>query len=97
MLSGCFASGRAGALYKIDGIMMKNVEILKKRRKTTTVKLKLGQKWVFQMDNFFKHTDRLVSKWLNNNTVSVLSGHHKPKENLGQSGKVVYEQGVLQN
>ena len=53
MLRGCFATGRTGALHKIDGIMrLENyVAILKQHLKTSVRKLKLGRKWVFQMDN----------------------------------------------
>ena len=55
MLWGCFAAGETGALHKIDGIMrMENyVDILK---------LKLGCKWIFQMDNDPKHTSKVVAK-----------------------------------
>ena len=43
----------------------KYVEILKQHLKTVR-KLKLGRKWVFQMDDP-KHTSKLVAKWLKNN------------------------------
>ena len=32
---------------------------------TSVRKLKLGSKWVFQMDNDPKHTSKVVAKWLN--------------------------------
>ena len=50
---GCFAAGGTGALHKIDGIMREGnyVDILKQHLKTSVRKLKLGRKWVFQMDN----------------------------------------------
>ena len=35
-------------------------------------KLKLGRKWVFQMDNDPKHTSKVVAKWLKDNKVMVL-------------------------
>ena len=35
-------------------------------------KLKLGCKWVFQMDNDHKHTSKVVAKWLKDNKVKVL-------------------------
>ena len=35
-------------------------------------KLKLGRKWVFQMDNDPKHTSKVVAKWLKVNGVKVL-------------------------
>ena len=74
MLWGCFAAGGTGALHKIDGFMrMENyVDILKKHLKTSVRKLKLGRKWVFQMDNDPKHTSKVVAKWLKDNKVKVL-------------------------
>ena len=50
---GCFAAGGTGARHKIDGIMRqeKYVDILKHHLKTSVRKLKLGRKWVFQIDN----------------------------------------------
>uniref|UniRef100_A0A673X6X6 PH and SEC7 domain-containing protein 1-like n=1 Tax=Salmo trutta TaxID=8032 RepID=A0A673X6X6_SALTR len=74
MLWGCFAAGGTGALHKIDGIMRKEnyVDILKQRLKTSVRKLKLGRKWVFQMDNDPKHTSKVVAKWLKDNKVKVL-------------------------
>ena len=79
MLWGCFAAGGAGALDKIDGFMRKEnyVDILKQHLKTSVRKLKLGHKWVFQMDNDSKHTYKVVAKWFRDNKVKVKSGHHK--------------------
>ena len=34
--------------------------------------LKLGRKWVFQMDNDPKHTSKIVAKWLKDNKSSIL-------------------------
>ena len=70
MLWGCFAVGEIGALHKIDGVMRKEnyVDILKQHVK----KLKLGRKWVFQMDNDPKHTSKVVAKWPKDNKVKVL-------------------------
>ena len=57
-LWGCSAAGGTGALHKIDGFMRQDnyVDILKQHLKTSVRKLKLGLKWVFQMDNDPKHT-----------------------------------------
>ena len=57
MLWGCFAAGGTSALYNVDGIMRKGnyVDILKQHVKTSFRKLKLGRKWVFQMNNDPKH------------------------------------------
>jgi predicted RNA-binding protein YlxR (DUF448 family) len=48
------------------------VAILKQHVKTSVKKLKLGHKWVFQMDNDPKHTYKGVAKWLKDNKVKVL-------------------------
>ncbi|CDQ87323.1 unnamed protein product [Oncorhynchus mykiss] len=74
MLCGCFAAGWTGALHKIDGIMREEnyVDILKQHLKTSVRKLKLGRKWVFQMDNDPKHTSKVVAKWLKDNKVKLL-------------------------
>jgi hypothetical protein len=74
MLWGCFAAGGTGALHKIDGFMRNEnyVDILKQHLKTSVRNLKLGLKWVFQMDNDPKHTSKFVAKWLKDNKVKVL-------------------------
>ena len=74
MLWGCIAAGGTGALHKIDGIMREEnyADILKQHLKTSVRKLKLGRKWVFQMDNDPKHTSKVVAKWLKDNKVKVL-------------------------
>ena len=48
------------------------MDILKQHLKTSVRKLKLGCKWVFQMDNDPKHTSKVVAKWLKDNKVKVL-------------------------
>ena len=63
------------------------VEILKQHLKTSARKLKLGGKWVFQINNDSKHTAKLVTKWLKDNKLSVLdwksqSPDLNPRENL---------------
>jgi hypothetical protein len=79
MLWGCFAAGGAGALYKISGIMRQEnyLYILTQHLQTSVRKLKLGCKWVFQMDHDPKHTSKVVAKWLKDNKSRYWSGHHK--------------------
>jgi hypothetical protein len=62
----------------------KYVDILKQHLKTSVRKLKLGRKWVFQMDNDLKHTSKVVGKWLKDNKVKVLEW---PAQNLGLNPK----------
>ena len=50
----------------------KYVDMLKKHLKTSVRKLKLGRKWVFQMDNDPKHASNVVAKWIKDNKVKVL-------------------------
>ena len=73
MLWGCFAAGGTGALHKIDGIMREEnyVDILKQHLKTSVRKLKLGRKWVLQMDNDPKHTSKVVAKWQQSQGIGV--------------------------
>jgi hypothetical protein len=70
----CFAVGGACALHKIDGSIRNKicVDRLKQHLKTSVRKLKLGRKWVLQMDNNHKHTSKVVAKWLKDNTFKVL-------------------------
>ena len=70
---GCFAAGGTGALHKIDNIMREEnyVDIFEQHLKTFR-KLKLGRKWVFQMDNDPKHTSKVVAKCSMDNKVKVL-------------------------
>ena len=61
--------------------------------------LKLGRKWVFQMDNDLKHTSKVVAKCLKDNKVKVLEWpSQSPDLNLqkicGQNWKSVCEQGL---
>ena len=63
------------------------MDILKQHLKTSVRKLKLGRKWVFQMDNDPKHTSKVVEKWLKDFKVKVLewlsqSPELNPIENL---------------
>ena len=62
----CFTTGGTGAIHKIDGIMREDnyVDILKQHLETSVRNLKLGCKWVFQMENDPKHTSKVVAKCL---------------------------------
>ena len=65
------------------------VEILKQHLETSPRKLRLGCKWVFQMDNDPKYSAKLVTTWLQDNKVSVLKWLSQtpdlnPLENLGK-------------
>ena len=71
--TGVAASCCGGALHKIYGMRKKHyMDILKQHLKTSVRKLKLGRKWVFQMDNDPKHTSKFVAKWLKDNKGKVL-------------------------
>ena len=50
--------------HRVDSIMKSEnyVDILKQHLKTSVRKLKLGRKWVFQMDNNPKHTSKVAAK-----------------------------------
>ena len=48
------------------------MDILKQHLKTSVRKLKLGHKWVFQMENDPKHTSKVVEKLFKDNKVKVL-------------------------
>ena len=85
MLWGCFSAAGTGALHKINGFIREenDVDILK----TSGRKLKLGRKWVFQMDIDPTHTSKDVAKWLKDIKVKVLkrpsqSPDHNPIENV---------------
>ena len=60
---GVLAAGGTGA-HKIDGFMKyeNDVDIWKQHLKTSVRKLKIGCKWVFQMDNDPKHTSKVKIK-----------------------------------
>ena len=48
------------------------MNILRQHLKTSVRKLKLGRKWVFQMDNDPEHTSKVMAKWLKDKKVKVL-------------------------
>ena len=77
------------------------VDIVTQHLKTSVRKLKLGHKWIFQMDNDHKHPSKVVAKWLKDNTVKVLewtsqSPDLNPIDILWAELKSVCEQGDLQ-
>ena len=78
MLWGSLAAGGT-ALHKIDGIMREDnyVDIIKQYLKTSVRKLKLGRKWVFEMNNDPKHTSKVVANGLRTTKSRYWSGHHK--------------------
>ena len=78
-----------------------DVDILKQHLMTSVRKIKLGRKWVFQMENDPKHTSKVVAKWLKEGKVKVLecpsqSPDLNPVEDSWQNWKSVCEQGGLQ-
>ena len=64
MLWGWFAPGGTDALHKINGIMRKENYVDIYWSNISRHQLKLGRKWVFQMDNDPKHTSKVLAKWL---------------------------------
>jgi hypothetical protein len=73
-IMGVLCCRRDWCTSQIDGIMREDnyVDILKHHLKTSFRKLKLGHKWVFQMNNYPKHTSNIVAKWRKDNKVKVL-------------------------
>jgi hypothetical protein len=72
MLWGCFVVGGTGTLHKINRWLHEEdnyVDMLKQHLKTSVRKLKLGRKWVFQMNNDPKHISKVVAKWFKDNKV----------------------------
>ena len=99
---GVLAARGTGALHKIDGIMREGnyVDILKQHLKTSVGMLKLGRKWVFQMEDP-KHSSKVVAKWLKDNKVRVLEWLSQipdlnPIENVWAELKIMCKQGGLQ-
>ena len=73
MLCNCFSAGGTSALHKIDGLHKeKTLCRNSKASQDISQKLKLGHKWIIQMDNDPMHTGKLVMKWLKNKKVNGL-------------------------
>ena len=64
---------------------------MKQHLKTSVRKLKLGRKWVFQMDNDPKHTSKVVAKWLKDNKVKVLKWPSQSPDLLACASKDAYK------
>lgn len=79
MIWGCMAANGVGNIEIIDGIMDRFVylDILKRNVQLSVDKLGLRDKYVFQHDNYPKHTARLVKEWLLYNTPHCL---HTPPQ-----------------
>lgn len=89
MVWGCFAAHGTGHLYRIEGIMNKNiyVGILEDHMYPSAVDLFGEEEWIFQEDNDPKHTSRLAAEWRNDNGINRLpwpaqSPDLNPIENL---------------
>ena len=89
MLWGCFASSGPDYLVKINGMMnsTKYQVIFPKNMVASARKLKLGQRWTFQQDNYPKHTSKSTQKWFCENKINVLqwlsqSSDLNPIENM---------------
>ena len=80
---GVLCCRRDWCISEIDGIMRREyyVDILKQHLKTSVRKLKLGRKWVLQMDNDPKHASKVVAKWFKDNKVNVLEWPQSPDLN----------------
>lgn len=53
----------SGTFHNIRGEKDHEMEILNQYLQTSSKKLKLGLKWVFQMDKNPNHTGKLVTNW----------------------------------
>lgn len=61
---------------KEDDVTSFFVEILNKHVKISVSNLKLGQHWIYQMDNNLNHTENVVTQRLKDNKVNVLKWAH---------------------
>ena len=74
MLWVCFSSKGPGNLVRVHGIMnsMKYQDNLNQNLAAPTRKLKLGRHWIFQQDNYQKHTSKSTQKWLTEHKIKRL-------------------------
>lgn len=67
----------------MDGIIRKEklfgYSFLKQHFRTSTRKLKPGHKWVLQIKYGSKHAFIVITKWIEDSSQRVRSGHHKAR------------------
>ena len=74
MLHGCFSAAGTGRLVTIKAKMSgaKHREILDEILLQSSLDLRLGQRFTFQLDNDPKHTAKTTQKWLLDKSLNVL-------------------------
>ena len=74
MLWGCFSSTATGKLVRTEGKMdgAKYREILEENLLQSAKDLRLGRRFLFQLDNDPKHIARATKEWFGSKLVHVL-------------------------